>query len=344
MLRDKEGCGPQHHDSNVKWLQVQQRETLACRGLLERNPRMVRTNTARQILPKRVLVATDFSVSSQIALSYALAVARRYGSKIYLAHVISPGLFRSVPREVRTEALKRTREHVRHEMSDLVRLAELRKFRHQTVIEEGDIAASMLRLVREHAIDLLVMGTRGHRGVKRMLLGSVAEKLFRQSPSPVLIVPPRADEHIRIGCILYPTDFSKHSLQVAPYALSLARHFRAKLILLHVVQGVAIHSVAELNRRRVQVETRLRRSVLGKAHLEQKPVVDVEFGEPARKIRKAAAEWQSDLVVLGVRKGKTTVAHLTEGTAYQVVRQAPCPVLAISNTRVGHKKAVATGA
>jgi nucleotide-binding universal stress UspA family protein len=280
-----------------------------------------------------VLVATDFSHTAQIALSHALALARRYGAKIYLAHIISPELFRSVPRGVRTEARKRTREHADHEMSALVTLAELRNFRHQTVIEEGNVAAGVLLLVREHAIDLLVIGTQGHRGVKRMLLGSVAEKLFRQSPCPVLIVPPRAGEHTGVGRILYPTDFSKHSLQVTPNALSLARHYRAKLILLHVVQGAAVHSIDEVRRQRKQVETRIRRSVLGKANLEQQPVVEVEFGDPAQKICKAAAQWQSDLIVLGVRRAKSTVAHLAEGTAYQVVRQAPCPVLTIRGPR-----------
>lgn len=289
---------------------------------------MARTKTDRRISPQRVLVATDFSPTAHIALSHALAVARRYGSKIYLAHVIS----RSVPREVRAEARKRTRDHVHQEMSALVRLAELRKFRHQTVIEEGNIAAGVLQLVRKHAIDLLVIGTLGHRGMKRMLLGSVAEKLFRQSPCPVLIVSPRAGEHAGIGRILYPTDFSKHSLLVAPHALSLARHYQAKLIMLHVVQG-AVHTVAEIKRQRGLVETRLRRSVLREANLDQQPVVEVEFGDPAQKIRKVAAEWQADLVVLGVRRAKATVAHLAEGTAYQVVRQAPCPVLAIRDTR-----------
>jgi len=284
------------------------------------------------------MVATDFSATAQIALTHGLALARRYGAKIYLVHMISPELFRSVPREVRTEAWERAREHVHHEMSALVRLAELRKFRHQTVVEEGNISAGVLRLVREHAIDLLVIGTQGHRGVKRMLLGSVAEKLFRQSPCPVLIVPPRAGEHAGIGRIVYPTDFSKHSLQVAPHAMSLARHYRAKLILLHVVQGAAVNTVDELTRQRRQVETRMRRAVLGKTNLAQQPVVEVEFGDPAQKIRKIAAEWQSDLVVLGVRRAKATAAHLAEGTAYQVVRQSPCAVLTIRDRRAARTR------
>ncbi len=278
---------------------------------------------------KRVLFATDFSLSSQIVLSHALAIARRYRSKIYVAHVTPPELYKSVPHEILKEAVEKTRQHVQHEMSHLIRSGGLRQLRHRTLLEEGDISDVLLRLVREHAIDLLVVGTRGHRGVKRMLLGSVAEKVFRQAPCPVLIVPPAAREQVRVAHILYPTDFSQHSLQAAPYAISLAGHYRAKLILLHVVEGVPIHSIADLNRRRRLVEKRLKKSVLGKAELEIKPELAVEFGEAAQRIRKVAAEWQAGLIVLAVRRARPTSAHLTAGTAYKLVRQAPCPVLTV---------------
>ncbi len=278
---------------------------------------------------KRVLFATDFSLSSEIVLSHALAIARRYRSRFYIAHVTPPELFKSVPLEILKEAVEKTRKHAQHEMSHLIRAGGLRQLRHQTMLEEGDIADVLLRLVRELAIDLLVVGTRGHRGVKRMLLGSVAEKVFRQAPCPVLIVPPLQREPAGVGRILYPTDFSQHSLQAAPYAVSLARHYKAKLILLHVVEDAAIHSVADLNQRRILVENRLNNSVLRKVELELKPELAVEFGEPARYIRKVAAQWQAGLIVLAVRRAKPTTAHLTEGTAYKVVRRAPCPVLTV---------------
>jgi len=290
----------------------------------------MRTSSASaRVSLKRVLFATDFSVSSEIVLSHALAIARRYRSKIYLAHVTPPELYKSVPHEILKEAVDKTRQDAQREMSHLIRSRGLRQIRHQTLLEEGDISDVLLRLVREHAIDLLVVGTRGHVGVKRMLLGSVAEKVFRQAPCPVLIVPPLVREKVRVARILYPTDFSQHSLQAAPYAISLARHYRAKLILLHVVEGVAIHSIADLNRRRRLVEKRLKKSVLGKVELELKPELAVEFGEPARRIRKVAAEWQAGLIVLAVRQTRPTSAHLTAGTAYNVVRQAPCPVLTV---------------
>lgn len=282
-----------------------------------------------RIYLKRMLFATDFSSASEAVLSHAVAIARRHMSKLYVAHVTPPELYRSVPDEILKEAVKRTEYHALHEMSRLIALGGLRKLRHRTLLEQGDIADTLLRLVREHAINLLVIGTRGYRGVRRMLLGSVAEKVFRQAPCPVLIVPLPAGERARVARILYPTDFSQQSLQAAPHAFSLARHYRAKLILLHVVEDAAVHSVADLTRRRGLVENRLTKSVLGEAQLELTPELAVEFGDPAQRVLRVAAEWQAGLIVLGVRRAKATTAHLTEGTAYKVVRQAPCPVLTV---------------
>jgi nucleotide-binding universal stress UspA family protein len=291
---------------------------------------MVTLSAGGRVSLKKILVATDFSVSSEIVLARAVEMARRYRSKIYLAYVTPPEIYKTVPPEILEAAVQRTREHVQIEMSRIIRSSGLTKLRHRSLLEEGNIAEVLLRLVRDHAIDLLVIGTRGHSGVKRMLLGSVAEKVFRQAPCPVLIVPARAQGRIKNHRILYPTDFSRHSLQAARYAFSLAQHHQAKLILLHVVQEVLVHSFADLKRQRTLVDNRLRKLVLGKTQLQIKPEVEVEFGEPARKIRKAASEWQADLIVLAVRHAKPTAAHLEEGTAYKVVRQAPCPVLAVA--------------
>jgi nucleotide-binding universal stress UspA family protein len=286
---------------------------------------MVAKRTNGRSSLKTILVATDFSSVSPIVLAHAVTVARRYKSKLYVAHVIPPDIYTSVPADMLRHAVKETRQHVHHEMSNLLGLGGLRRLRHQVVVEEGEVADVLLKLAQEQAIDLLVIGTRGHRGVKRLLLGSVAEKVFRQARCPVLIVPPAAGEAVSITRILYPTDFSKASLQAAPYAFSLARHYRAKLILLHVFEG-NIHSIEE---QRLHVQKRLKRSVLRDVDLDVKPELAVEFGEPAERIRKAAAEWQASLIVLAVRRDKPKVAHLAEGIAYKVVRQAPCPVLTV---------------
>jgi nucleotide-binding universal stress UspA family protein len=278
---------------------------------------------------KRVLVATDFAVFSEIVLSRALAIARRYNSKIYLVHVTPPEIYESAPRDILRSSVKRLREHMQGEMHHLIRASGLAKVRYRSFLEEGNVVEVLLRLVRKHAIDLLVIGTRRQRGLNRMPLGSVAERLFRQAPCPVLIVPLGVGDGVRTHRILYPTDLSPRSLQAARYALSWARHYRAKVILLHVVQAVHQLSVADLNHQRALVKKRLQESVRWKANLQVKVELEVEFGEPAHKINKAAAQWRVDLIVLALRSAKPSAAHLDEGTAYTVVRHAPCPVLAV---------------
>jgi nucleotide-binding universal stress UspA family protein len=290
---------------------------------------MIRLRAADQASFKRVLVATDFTLSSKVAVSRALAIARRYNSKIYLAHVTPPEIYNSVPSELLHSAVKRNREHVRGEMSHLIRASGLTKVWYRSFLEEGNIVEVLLRLVRKHAIDLLVVGTHGRKGINRMLLGSVAEKLFRQAPCPVLIVPLDVGDGVRTHRILYPTDLSRQSLQAARHALSWAEHHRAKMILLHVVQGAHLYSVADLNRERALVKNRLQQSVRWKRDLQVKIELEVEFGEPAQKINKAATEWRVDLIVLAVRSASPAAAHMEEGTAYRVVRNAPCPVLAV---------------
>ena len=87
-------------------------------------------------------------------------------------------------------------------------------------------------------MDLLVIGTTGRTGLGKVLLGSVAEEAIRESSCPVLAVGPRApsDENVHVQNILYATDFSTDSLLAAPYALSFAEKFRARLSLLHVIE------------------------------------------------------------------------------------------------------------
>jgi len=101
----------------------------------------------------KILLATDFSSVSTIVLAHAVAVARRYKSKLYVAHVIPPDTYTSVPPEILQQAVKETLQHAHHEMSSLLRLGGLRGLRHQAMVEEGDVADVLLRLTQEHAIN-----------------------------------------------------------------------------------------------------------------------------------------------------------------------------------------------
>jgi nucleotide-binding universal stress UspA family protein len=206
----------------------------------------------------------------------------------------------------------------------------------------GDVLSE---IIRENEIDLLVAGTRGRTGFGKLLLGSVAEELFRTATCPVLTVGPKAPklnglpEHhgigevppikVEFGQILYATDFSAHSLAAASYAFSLAREFRARLALLHVIEEYGEH----LHSRPGPIDTALRRLEQlqpDDAVLCYSPESIVQFGSPADHVLQTAAEREVDLIVLGARPRNVEAAtHLPRATAHRVVANARCPVLTV---------------
>src|SRR5262249_12936014 len=124
---------------------------------------------------------------------------------------------------------------------DADRLAQqLRGVPHEVMSPIGDIADVIFRLVHDHQIDLLVFGTHGRSGLPKLLLGSVAEKIFRQSPIPVLTVGPHVPQRDNLVAefskIVLATNFSDQSEAALPYAVSFAQQYQTHLYALHVLE------------------------------------------------------------------------------------------------------------
>ena len=127
----------------------------------------------------------------------------------------------------------------------LMRSESLKDVKHKELIEQGEVPEVLSKLVRKYGIDLIVIGTGGRKGLGKLLLGSVAEEVFRNAECPVLTVGPHATRWKIDGNlqhILFATDFGPESLHGLPYAISLAEENRARLTLLHVAPepGVAL--------------------------------------------------------------------------------------------------------
>jgi nucleotide-binding universal stress UspA family protein len=146
---------------------------------------------------RRILVPTDFSKFSQVALKYGIALAEKFGAELYLLHVVQDlSLFVpdavavappiAVPVEQFTAAAREALERIVREN----KLEGLSVFRE---IREGAPFYEIIRFAKEHEIDLIVMGTHGHTGLAHVLLGSVTERVVRKAPCPVLTV--RDPEH-----------------------------------------------------------------------------------------------------------------------------------------------------
>jgi nucleotide-binding universal stress UspA family protein len=286
-----------------------------------------------RITLQNILFATDFSEAADAAAPIAIQIARRYGAKVYGVHVnrfedytaAAPNAWAAMAEAAAAE--KETKE-------DAGRLNEqLRGIAHEVVIGEGNTWEVMSNLIEEKEIDLIVLGTRGRTGLGKVILGSVAEQILRQSPCPVLTVGPHvnlwSDEYAKMREILYATDLEADYPIAAPYAVSLAQENQAHLVLLHVIEDPKAGDL--VNRPEVvDFEGRkLRQLVSQQAGLWCDPTCIVEQGPAAEKILDVAKRRHTDLIVLGARPAKGLAIHLYSGTVHKVVSQATCPVLTV---------------
>jgi len=141
---------------------------------------------------RNILLATDFSPASEQALEYAASVARRYGSTIFLTHIISLDGYPLVSPELAASSLQKMRLDAEEGFKKLLKSGRLMSLPYQTVIQEGNLWPALEELIKKHEIDLLVVGTHGIGAVKKLLLGSGAEEIFRKAQVPVLTVGPAA--------------------------------------------------------------------------------------------------------------------------------------------------------
>jgi nucleotide-binding universal stress UspA family protein len=284
---------------------------------------------SKRVSLEKILYATDLSKDSAGALPYALSIARKYGSTIFAVHVISSLAFDVSPPTMAVQAI--VAQALREANESMAGLADQMKgIPHEIMVRKGDIWDELSTIVNDKAIDLIIVGTHGRTGVSKLLMGSVAEKIFRQAPCPVLTVGPNVSGEARsivdIHTILFPTDFSSESLAAAPYAISLAQENQARLYLLHVIPSSAYDSDE------VSLAARLRALIPPEANLWCAPKAFVESGDVTQKILDLTDELAVDLIVLGT-KGAARLAgistHLAMATACKVVSHSVCPVLTV---------------
>lgn len=290
---------------------------------------------ARVVL-KNILYLTDFSEPSEAALPFAASIAREYGAKVHAYHVLIPATYAYTTPELTAAAMEGQEDAA---LANMQRVgAYLGSLPHESIVERGTgIWPSLEEAIKDYAIDLIVLGTHGRTGAQKLLMGSVAEEVFRRSHVPVLTIGPgeRRGAHrgARFHHVLFATDFTDESLAAAPYALSMAQENEARLTLLHVMKEPEKKPLDKAMEDAISSALfRLHEMVPETAESWCKPEAVVEFGNPAEQILKTAKERGVDLIVLGVRgrRGVPGAAtHLERATAHKVVVRAECPVLTV---------------
>ena len=283
-----------------------------------------------------ILYLTDFSEPSEAALPFAAAVAREYGAKVYAYHALIPAAYVYTTPELVQTGIEAQEEAAENNMKRAE--AQLAGIPHEMIIERATgIWPSLEQAIKDYNADLVVLGTHGRTGAEKLLLGSVAEEVFRRARVPVLTIGPGARHGMHGGAkfhkVLYATDFSKESLAAAPYAISMAEENQARLILLHVMKPSSTPpSEREAQDVLSNATFELHEIVPASAELWCTAEAIVREGNPAEKILEVAREKGADLIVLGVRDraghlGAAT--HLERATAHKVVAHATCPVLTV---------------
>ena len=292
----------------------------------------------------RILCPVDFSESSTRALAHAAALAQWYDAQLTVLHV--PPTFDPV--QVRAELgvpvqilNPITREEVVGSMRPFLKRAGVSPEAH-LVAEAGDASTTIVDQALTTGADLIVIGTHGRRGFKRLLLGSVAETVLHEAPCPVLTVSPHTEavsaDVVTFKRILCPIDFSPSSLQALGFALDLARQAGGLVTLLHVIEWLpeeeprayAHFNVPEVRGHMVHDARQRLRSVVAQ---ESRAWCEIEgtvvLGRAHREILRALEATPADLVVMGSQGRGGVGLALFGSTTQQVVRNAACPVLTV---------------
>lgn len=300
-------------------------------------------NKPTQIALKNILVAVDFSRLSDRAMDYALSFARRYESTVIAVHVISPALY-AAPSAASMYGsldplpyLDSVQRELKHRLEDLAAAAGDSGVKCIPELVEGSVAEQLRSIAEERDVDLIVIGTHGAERWNRLVMGSVAESVAHNAKCPVLTVGPRVFRRPKFEAslrhIIYATDFSADSAHAAPYALSLAQEYDAKISLVHVLPpDLRTHQDREQLADFFKHE--LEKLVPEDAQAWCEPECVLEYGGSSGAIVELAVERDADLIVLGTRKSNAGVlTYFKSGVAYQVMCRAECPVFTVTGEK-----------
>ena len=277
---------------------------------------------------RKILIPTDGSENTNAAITYAIDLARQTGADITAISVNDITSYATIPGEPDIESpLYQASEAA---VQKVIEMAEPHGVRAEGMVIDGIPKRDIVEASREH--DLVIMGTIGRSGLPHLLLGSVAEKVIRSAPCPVIVVRGGSGpQAFRCERMLIPTDGMELSMPSVREGLELARAFGAEVTALTVSDesGMSIDGkegrsgTADAVAANAAVEHVVDEGKKIGVTITPKIVV----GSPAEAIISASSG--HDLVVMGTH-GRSGLAHLRLGSvAEKVIRDAHCPVMVV---------------
>ncbi|MCS6817194.1 MAG: universal stress protein [Blastocatellia bacterium] len=280
--------------------------------------------------PRRILCPTDFSELATFALRYAAELARCSKASLLVMHAdpfLPPPYLTAGQFEEMLQALERTKAATRRYLTEYVRNVVGTEPDVEPLLVEDTPARAILETARQREADLIVMGTHGRSGLSRVMLGSVTERVLRESDRPVLTIRYKAEAlptpHVSVRHLLCPVNYTPIARTALQHAVAIARCFNAELTVVHVLEDEAQKASDReaLARLCEWVPEDVR------AHCQMKELI--RRGNAAEQIIETARALGSDMIVLGAHHKRFFDATVIGTTTVRVTRHAPCPVLVV---------------
>lgn len=279
---------------------------------------------------QRILFATDFSEASASAQARAVQLARDHHAELHVLHVqvASPTMYMPEFGTVEGYIDDRQKEEAERRMEQLaqgITVPVVRAMRFDL-----GAAPAVIAYAEEQRIDLIVAGSHGRSGVKKLFLGSQAQDLVRSAPVPTLIVPltDAATPTERFHRVLAPVDLSRPSRNALQTAGEIARDHEAELVVLHAVDDWFLPPHYPVSLEAVQYDhaSAALDNFLADVALPVEPKRAVITGSPVRTIVDTARSQAVDLIVMATA-GLGSWEHFFVGSVTErVLGRAPCAV------------------
>ena len=186
---------------------------------------------------KRILVPVDFSPASKKAFRYAVDIAFKAGGNIILYHLYTPeksstiGVFQNVReynKQLETNSLKRLQRLKKKVLADTIDVPV------STIVGRTPVVNNILGFAEHNHIDMIVMGTQGATGLKRIIVGSVAAKIMEKSAIPVMLIPEKF-EWKKPEKIVFTTSFQKTDRKALPIVFEIAKLYEALITFVNLM-------------------------------------------------------------------------------------------------------------
>lgn len=287
-----------------------------------------------------VLCPIDFSDNARGALRYAAAIAAHFQSPLTLLAVNDPLLVEAAELASGAPQLASdTRRELERFFTHAFERPRQPPVAPQYEIATGKPAPEILRVSRERACDLIVMGSHGSTGFRKLFFGSTTERVLRETLVPVLVTPGNdpgpnapADVQKAVRRIVAPVDLSGTTNSQLDATCRIAETLQVPLLLLHVVEPIRSIPAAHLGlpnleaERRDRAERQMESAVAAISSV--RPEVLIAYGEPAEEIAKVATDRDAGLIVMGLHSSPLLGPRMGSVT-YRVLCVAHRLVLAL---------------